>query len=377
MASFTKKENITPEDIRDFLNSYGGSVSSDPESFFTTAAKINMLSKHKPVAYSKDFCQDFDASKPDYDPTWWKGNDGMCGLNIPTTNAMVSSTSSDKLWTYNLPKGGTSEPFRLGDFIGYTPQNDANTPDLILPRPTTIRIDNYTTNFGDVIIGNDYNRVCALDIFDKICMSMRAEGKSTIITSEITPVVSNKLYFSFTSSQKAQLGAVEGGYVNYHFYGKMKDGTLRSLRYNNSAVTVDKMRVFSNKPYEAKIGVDSVVNAGYGIYVYNLRFILDASYCAGNINEQESLYNTAILIYPYNGENYSDYEDSRTTPVMRTVMLNADLRVAEGQIVEHSEGYEIFIDTDVLVRPDNLTKLMFIWKKLNGEAIAKLAVNVS
>ena len=85
MASFTKKENITPEDIRDFLNSYGGSVSSDPESFLTTAAKINMLSKHKPVPYSKDFCQDFDASKPDYDPTWWKGNDGMCGLNIPTT----------------------------------------------------------------------------------------------------------------------------------------------------------------------------------------------------------------------------------------------------------------------------------------------------
>ena len=97
-------------DIRDTLNASGGSVSNETWTAFKTTSGINMWAKYKPVGYTADFTD----NKPD----WYKGNDKMCGLNIPNVNGNPEPIKN-AVWSYNPPKGGQAEPLRLSDFIGY------------------------------------------------------------------------------------------------------------------------------------------------------------------------------------------------------------------------------------------------------------------
>lgn len=109
--------------VRDVLNAAGGSVNNNIASFFTEAAKINPWSKHKPVVLAQDFCQDYDSGAANYNSTWWRGSDGNCGLtpkSVMSIQAVVDAMDGGMNgWTYRLPKGGSNEPLRLGDFRGY------------------------------------------------------------------------------------------------------------------------------------------------------------------------------------------------------------------------------------------------------------------
>lgn len=118
--------NLKAEDIRDTLANGGGSVSNDTTTFFKSTAKINWASKHKPVRLGTNFCQDFDTSKPNYHVGWWKSTDGNCGLTprqvTSFNNLMEVLDGTDPMngWTYNLPTGGSTFPYRLGDYAGYS-----------------------------------------------------------------------------------------------------------------------------------------------------------------------------------------------------------------------------------------------------------------
>lgn len=155
----TTDVNLATE-VRDVLNAAGGSVGNDLKSFFTTSAKINMWARYKPVRYAKDFCQDFDSSRADYDANWFRGTDYNCGIKI-------SAITLDQLGTiqpqYILPTGGSSQPFRLSDFCKY--KTDAlgiksrqtgdiyyntGSSDFILTTPAD---DGYTVTFADLNIG--------------------------------------------------------------------------------------------------------------------------------------------------------------------------------------------------------------------------------
>lgn len=122
--------DVSVATIRDVLNAAGGSVSNDATSFFTANAKINWASKHKPVIYAKNFCQDLHRGDSDYDETWWLGTSRMCGLTAVELNSVDSLPSvydgNMNGWSYPLPSGGSSQPYRLGDFLGY--DTDANSP---------------------------------------------------------------------------------------------------------------------------------------------------------------------------------------------------------------------------------------------------------
>lgn len=106
-------------DIYDTLNAAGGTVSYDLLSFFKTAAKINPWSQYKPISVPKDFI-DVPSS------TWGAYNYGI----IPVTGyasdvlkqvyAHTAGTSTIS-WTHALPTGGSSSPYRLGDFRLYNP----------------------------------------------------------------------------------------------------------------------------------------------------------------------------------------------------------------------------------------------------------------
>lgn len=115
-------------DIRDTLNSAGGSVNNDVSSAFKATANINKWSKHKPVKLPVNFCQDFDSSAPNYDADWWKAKGTTYGIRIPyqplSENALhllayrAYNGDADN-YSYLIPTGTSSEPFRLGDFAGY------------------------------------------------------------------------------------------------------------------------------------------------------------------------------------------------------------------------------------------------------------------
>lgn len=118
--------NLATE-VRDVLNAAGGSVSNDTTSFFKDSANINMWSKYKPVV-SKDLFYTYDE--------WingdaWRGADGKCGLTILSKTTSMQDfhnylDDGSALWSYTPPKGGETEPLRLGDFRGYNP--DAINP---------------------------------------------------------------------------------------------------------------------------------------------------------------------------------------------------------------------------------------------------------
>lgn len=107
--------------VRDVLNSAGGSVSNDLTSFFKPAAKLNMWSKYKPVVATELF---LDTDKR------WQGADGKCGLTIPTytspSSFRTAARNGNAMWSYTPPAGGTTQPMRLGDFRGYN--TDAYNP---------------------------------------------------------------------------------------------------------------------------------------------------------------------------------------------------------------------------------------------------------
>lgn len=115
--------NLTYTDIRDTLNAGGGSVDNTVASAFKPTAKINIFSKHKPVIRKVDFCQDFDSTKPNYFPEWWKGTSGNCGIvfkNVSSPSDLPDVIDGElNGWEHQLPQGGENAPFRLGDFCGY------------------------------------------------------------------------------------------------------------------------------------------------------------------------------------------------------------------------------------------------------------------
>lgn len=82
-----------------------------------TNAAINMWSKYKPVR------NNFTYNRP---TDWWRATGGNCGIKLPiysNISALVSDVrSGNVLIQYLSPRGGATEPFRLGDFQKYDPE---------------------------------------------------------------------------------------------------------------------------------------------------------------------------------------------------------------------------------------------------------------
>ena len=129
------ESNVLMTDVRDTLNSHGGSVSNDLLTFFTTSAKINKWARFKPESYAKNFdltederfANHYGLSMTGYaslwgDPRKVSVTDGNIDISEDTTGFLYKLCKGTLgQFDYILPKGGTSSPYRLGDFIGYNP----------------------------------------------------------------------------------------------------------------------------------------------------------------------------------------------------------------------------------------------------------------
>lgn len=82
---------------------------------------INKWAKYKPVR------NNFTYNRP---TNWWTAADGSCGLyykDYDTAEDMVNDIINGvTFWQYLPPTGGTTSPYRLGDFAGYS--TDARNP---------------------------------------------------------------------------------------------------------------------------------------------------------------------------------------------------------------------------------------------------------
>ncbi|WP_289104573.1 hypothetical protein [uncultured Bacteroides sp.] len=97
--------NLKYDDIRDTLNSAGGSVDNDVASAFKESAKINRWAKYKPIDYPEKLIEldELDLRNKSY------------GIDMPVLNAVYSDNTPSAPWSYILPKS----VFRLADFRKY------------------------------------------------------------------------------------------------------------------------------------------------------------------------------------------------------------------------------------------------------------------
>lgn len=95
--------------------------------------KVNMWAKYKPVPYN------FTSVRPS---DWWRGQDRTCGITVdyyPAGNETMMKSVVDDIkagkscFTRNIPAGGSSEPFRLGDFAGYNHEATHNVVYIQVP----------------------------------------------------------------------------------------------------------------------------------------------------------------------------------------------------------------------------------------------------
>lgn len=109
-------QNLEFSDVRDTLAASGGSVNNEMSSLFKTSSGINKWSKNKPVPFAQPFTEGYS--------DWYKGTGGLCGfdknsMEPNTYNTVIDYYRKNDFWKYQPPAGGSSEPYRLGDFRGY------------------------------------------------------------------------------------------------------------------------------------------------------------------------------------------------------------------------------------------------------------------
>ena len=122
--------------------------------------KINKWAKYKPVRYN------FTYNRPS---DWWKAGDNSCGFDL--TSAKLSNSADydgmiNKTWNYLQPRGGESEPFRLGDFCGYNP--DARVQYVCMPPPNAEQQRELVIPFQEEYVENS---LTLLDLEERIGVS--------------------------------------------------------------------------------------------------------------------------------------------------------------------------------------------------------------
>ena len=137
-----------PVSIDDVKSALG--ESSNDVATLCTSSNINMWAKYKPTSYPAPFPED-----------WYKAGDGNYGMNIPNdarvtnTNALVAKYSLEHNGyggMYKRPTGGSTSPYRLGDFRGY--RHDAN-PEI----KSIMGINVFVTGTGDYNFTVEYNAI--------------------------------------------------------------------------------------------------------------------------------------------------------------------------------------------------------------------------
>ena len=161
----TPYTGVSVADVQQTLN-----VSANDVGSLCRSSRVNKWSKYKPVGTSViDTYDQLDASSMKWkaSASWWRGNDGSCGITVLRTASSLASLKTDVdtqrvIWDKVTPTGGASEPYRLTDFNEYhhnalppTFSLGASTAHLVAGSKLTIMVatsadDGYSLKFGDI-----------------------------------------------------------------------------------------------------------------------------------------------------------------------------------------------------------------------------------
>ena len=110
MAVLSKipRTNVSVADIRDTLNANGGSVTNVLGTFFSSAANINIWARQKPIHWKSDTSNNVGEGDGNY------GFTPASRFYLDEVKSLYDGSLNG--WTVNFPSGGSSSPYRLGDF---------------------------------------------------------------------------------------------------------------------------------------------------------------------------------------------------------------------------------------------------------------------
>lgn len=193
-----------PVSIDDIKNCFGLSIND--LGALITKANINVWAKYKPTVYPSPFPDD-----------WYRGGDGNYGLNITVDNkvstvanlvAQYSKTNNGYGTLYKRPTGGSSAPYRMGDFRGYNHNANPELSDYLpitqLTRESEHQLAvayNPITADGDQI---SYTQVNAYSGFRFGFIIMNGNSLATILTAVNT--INNGDYKVTLPANRLQLG---------------------------------------------------------------------------------------------------------------------------------------------------------------------------
>lgn len=195
---------VSIEDVKTVL----GETSNDLATL-CKSSKINVWAKYKPTVYPSPFPDD-----------WYRGGDGNYGLNITVDNkvstvsdlvAQYSKTNNGYGNLYKRPTGGSSAPYRLGDFRGYNHNANPELRDYLpvtkLTRESAHKLDvsyNAITTDGDQV---SYTQVSAYSGFRFGFIIMNGSNLATILTASTT--INNGNYEVTLPANRLQLGTYQ------------------------------------------------------------------------------------------------------------------------------------------------------------------------
>lgn len=108
--------HLKKSDIRDTLNANGGVCDNEFSSLFKASSNINKWARYKPESYNALFrISDHERYMNNY------GFD-ITYLSTGGIEDVFNRIKNGQAWSYVLPRGGRTSPYRINDFRGYNPK---------------------------------------------------------------------------------------------------------------------------------------------------------------------------------------------------------------------------------------------------------------
>lgn len=350
--------SLSDTDIRDTIREKNlGSCTFDSRSWFLPEAKINKWSKKKPLKWASLVLPE----------SWWKANDGNCGLIIPeylNISALVAAVDAGVTWEYDMPQGTSIDPLNSAHFRGY--KAAASAPFANFYAPSTAYNNAANSVIGAAIItsvgGDDYN--LGLGDFDKIkdwyfgAYMVKSSG-SALYPRYIT--TSNTVATGASSVEIPIYGLPAGTYYVYPFLCENPRININDPEPANLFVAFDsfsrKTVSISNNPIYVFIAAqwqNEDVNSG--VIEMELRLTNNGSSSVTLQNCYAAMrYRSNAYQDPYQIGERSEFLDAIAIPASSTVTRNLSFLVDNSDSTSGWKGwfsttspYNIVVGSDVM-----------------------------
>lgn len=356
--------NVSAIDVRNCLDAPFTSVGALCGGNASVAKKINMWAKYKPVRYNF-------AGEQNRPSEWWKAQSRNCGINVPGSSSRFEDMLTKK-YTYEPPRGGSSEPFRLRDFKDYyhfaKPQYTVEFPEKIYNREIChIRIRETGVNNLSLLLGDLFSYM--VDDLYFICRMIASDHTYAPIYAT-TQAAFNKtglgnqtisFYFNsqFTNWFKTGTTDIIVGLCNFKMSwddatGEFPLGALFwPLPFRDES---EIHRVVENTDASTKLSYDVVVPGGWnggGIKYTSIAFTqIKGSFSVVNQNSATRPFNTSnqylryslVMRYLDTGEEKKD-----TNLVFYSISPNVNDSLAPGATKSYT--FHIYTGNSGITRP--------------------------